>query len=281
MDRLREVTCEPAPGAGARPLLEWVTGQPGADARRDGGSGGAAGLAARLVLEGCSELGNQRQSRVAPKHVGAEAPRATSQRCGRRCRAPCPHAAGDPPGPGRDRPRRHMCRTMISLDPITSCHRPTGACAEYPAHVAAGILERRKVVVERGPETEVVQHGGDVEQLGVVRDPFQPTEARGPEVRALAVIDQSRGAVAHDDLTRGLGRWARRGKQAGGVHARSVRAPTTQRDGRPPGRSPAAPYHRARATVAEHDSIPTGRLRRTAEIGGLVGVQTRTRRWAP
>src|ERR671937_509583 len=65
------MTCEAAPRQ-PRSLVEWVTGQSGADARRDGGRGGAAGLAASLVLEGRSELGDERQSRAAPKHLGAK-----------------------------------------------------------------------------------------------------------------------------------------------------------------------------------------------------------------
>src|SRR4051812_46173690 len=53
-------------------LFEWVCGQPGAKARRDGGSGGAAGLAPSLALEGCGELCDERQSWVAPQHRRAK-----------------------------------------------------------------------------------------------------------------------------------------------------------------------------------------------------------------
>src|SRR5205809_245966 len=86
---------------------------------------------------------------------------------------------------------------------------------------ASRVLEGRS---ELGDETEVVQHGGDIEQLGVVRDPLQLAQACRPEVRALAMVDQRVGAVANDDLTSGRGRRARRGKEAGDVQARIVRA---------------------------------------------------------
>ena len=43
-----------------------------AHARRDGGGSGAPGLAASLVPEDRRKLGNERQSRAAPKHLGAK-----------------------------------------------------------------------------------------------------------------------------------------------------------------------------------------------------------------
>ena len=155
-------------------------GQSGTNARRDGGSSCAAGLAASLVLEGRSELGDERQSRAAPKHLGAKVHgpridvvagdverRAVAQQVALRVQGRIdvvPHVSDDD-----------------LLDPIAPLGRPASARAENPAHVAAGILERRKVVVERGDETEVVQHGRDIEQLDVVRDPLQPTQACRPK----------------------------------------------------------------------------------------------------
>ncbi len=49
--------------------------------------------------------------------------------------------------------------------------RPASPCAEDPSHISPGLFERREMIVERGDETEVVQHGRDIEKLGVVRDP--------------------------------------------------------------------------------------------------------------
>jgi hypothetical protein len=155
-------------------------GQSGTNARRDGGSSCAAGLAASLVLEGRSELGDERQSRAAPKHLGAKVRgpridvvagdverRALAQQVALRVQ-------------GRIDLVPHVSEDDL-LDAIAPLGRPASARAENPAHVAAGILERRKVVVERGDETEVVQHGRDIQHLRVVRDPLQPTQACRPK----------------------------------------------------------------------------------------------------
>jgi hypothetical protein len=79
----------------------------------------------------------------------------------------------------------HMANDDL-LDADATLARPAGTGRKHPAHITAGIFERRDMVVERADEAEVVNHGGDVEQLPVVGNTTELAERRRPQVRALA-----------------------------------------------------------------------------------------------
>src|SRR4051812_5754752 len=182
--------------------VERVGGDANGEAGSDGGRGRAGGLASRLVLERRQELGDEVEPRKPLQDLGPEV-------AGPDVGVP---AADVEPGPlaqevALDVERRIDLTPHVPdddvLDAGAALRWPTRGGGEYPADVAAGVLERRAGVVERGHQAEIVQHRSDVQQLAVVDGAGQLSQGGGPQVRALAVVDQRGRAVVRDDLTSG------------------------------------------------------------------------------